>query len=88
MQSDFDRLDPEVRMTRQYAIASAALGVISLCAGIIPACGGTLAVLGIILGILSLRLEHNRTASVGIGLSVLGILISLTYIIVQLYFAG
>lgn len=88
MQSDFDRLDPEVRMARQYAIASAAFGVISLCAGIIPACGGVLAILGVILGMLSLRLDHSRIASAGIGLSVLGMLISLTYVIVQLYFAG
>ncbi len=88
MESDFDKLDPDMRMAKQYALGSAALGLVSLCAGIIPACGGSLAILGVILGILSLRLEQSKTASAGIGLSVLGFLISLTYVIVQLYFAS
>lgn len=88
MQEDFDRLDPDIRMKRQYAIASAALGTLSLCAGIIPACGGTLALLGIGLGVLSLRIEPNRTAWAGISLSVLGIFIVLTYVAVQLYFVN
>lgn len=82
---DFDKLDPDVRMKRQYAIASAALGTISLCAGIIPACGWGVAVLGIALGVLSLKIEPNRTAWVGIALSALGILITLVYVAMQLY---
>lgn len=88
MESDFDKLDPDARMARQYTLASAALGVLSLCGGIIPICGSGMAILGVILGILSLRLEYSKTASAGIGLSVLGILIALTYVMVQLYFAS
>ncbi len=86
MQSDFDRLDPELRIARQFAIASAAFGVISLCAGIVPACGGITSILGIILGLISLKTEKNKTAIAGIGISILGILITFVYVIVQLYF--
>jgi hypothetical protein len=60
MQSDFDRLDPELRIARQFAVASAAFGVISLCAGIVPACGGVTSILGIILGIFSLKTEKSK----------------------------
>ncbi|MBL8102434.1 MAG: hypothetical protein JNM02_07905 [Anaerolineales bacterium] len=86
MQSDFDRLDPELRISRQFAIASAAFGVISLCAGIIPACGGITAIMGIALGMLSMRTEKNKTAIAGVAISILGILITFIYVIVQLYF--
>jgi len=86
MQSDFDRLDPELRVSRQFAIASAAFGVISLCAGIIPACGGITSILGIVLGILSMRAEKSKTAVAGIFISSLGILITFVYVVIQLYF--
>ena len=86
MQSDFDRLDPELRISRQLAVASAAFGVISLCAGIIPACGGITSILGIVLGILSIKTEKSRIASSGIALSILGFLIAFVYVVVQLYF--
>lgn len=85
MQEDFDRLDPDIRMKRQYAIASAALGTIGFCAGIVPTCGLSIAALGIILGVLSLRIEPNRTAWAGIILSALAIFITLAYVAVQLY---
>jgi thiamine transporter ThiT len=86
MQSDFDRLDPELRISRQFAIASAAFGVISLCAGIVPACGGITSILGITLGFLSLRAEKSKTAMAGIVISILGILITFMYVVIQLYF--
>ncbi len=85
---DFDpaNLDPELRFARTYAIASAALGVISLCVGLIPICGGVTGILGIVLGLLSLKTENTRTAKAGIAISSLGLLVTLVYIVVLLYF--
>lgn len=86
MQSDFDRLDPDLRISRQFAVASAALGVISLCAGLIPVCGGLTSILGMILGAWSLKTEKSRIGISGIALSILGFLITFVYVLVQLYF--
>ncbi|MBI5354471.1 MAG: hypothetical protein HZB50_17660 [Chloroflexi bacterium] len=86
MQVDPASLDPELRFARTYAIASAALGLISLCAALIPMCGGLSSVLGIILGVLSLKTEKSNTAIAGIGISVLGLLITVIYFIVLAFF--
>jgi hypothetical protein len=86
MEPDPTSLDPELRNARFFAIASPALGLISLCAAIIPACGGITSVLGIILGYVSLKTEHSRAAVAGIALSVLGMLITITYTIFLLFF--
>lgn len=83
---DPDRLDPELRFSRVYALASAALGVISLCMGIIPVCGGGLGILGIISGLMSLRTERNKTAIAGIVISALGIFATFIYVVILLYF--
>ena len=79
MDIDQDSLDPEVKLARFYALASTALGVISLCAGLLPACGTISSILGVLFGWLSLRIEKSKTAYVGIGISALGALITLTY---------
>lgn len=79
MEVDPDSLDPELRMAKWYAIASAALGLIGLCGGIIPWCGGAVSLFGIVLGFLSLRIERSRTASAGIGISAFGMLIAVVY---------
>ncbi len=79
METDPNSLDPELRTARLYAIASAALGVMSLCTAIIPACGGVTSVLGVLLGLSSLRTEHSRTAIIGIAISSLGVLITIVY---------
>jgi len=79
METDPNSLDPELRISKLSAIASASLGVMSLCLGLIPACGGVASLLGIILGLHSLRTEHSKTAIVGIALSSLGILFAIVY---------
>jgi hypothetical protein len=79
MDVDPDSLDPQLRTARFFAIASPALGLISLCASLIPVCGGIASVLGIILGLSSLKTEHSRSAVAGVALSVLGLLIAITY---------
>lgn len=86
METDPNSLDPELRTAKFLAIASPALGLISLCTAIIPACGGVISVLGIILGYVSLRTEHSRSALVGVWLSALGLLITVTYTIFLLFF--
>ena len=72
-------IDPEIRLGKFYALGSAALGALSLCAGLVPACGTIASILGVVCGLLSLRIEQNKVAYAGIGLSLLGALITLTY---------
>lgn len=79
MQTDPASLDPEERLNKFYAIASAALGVLSLCLGLIPILGTVLGILGIMLGILGRRSENKKTATVGIGLCVIGILTAIIF---------
>lgn len=86
MEPDPASLDPELRSARFFAIASPALGLLSLCTAIIPACGAVISVLGIILGMISLKTEHTRSAVVGVALSILGLLITITYTLILYYF--
>jgi hypothetical protein len=86
METDPASLDPELRTARFFAIASPALGLISLCAAIIPVCGGVTSVLGILLGMISLRTEHSRSAMAGVWISVLGMLITITYALFLYFF--
>ena len=86
METDPTSLDPELRYARFFAIASPALGLLSLCVAIIPVCGGVASVLGIILGFVSLKTEHSRSAVTGVAISVLGMLITITYTIFLLFF--
>ncbi|RJP55079.1 MAG: hypothetical protein C4583_01165 [Anaerolineaceae bacterium] len=81
METDPASLDPEPRTAKFAALASAALGLMSLCGGIVPACGAPMSVLGIILGVLSLRFERSKTAMTGIGISILGLLITIVYMV-------
>lgn len=81
MEVDPASLDPEERMNKFYALFSIGFGVISLCAAVIPICGGTLALLGIGAGILGRRSDSRTMATVGIGISVLGLLIAIVYTI-------
>ncbi|MBI5944364.1 MAG: hypothetical protein HY864_08355 [Chloroflexi bacterium] len=88
MQTDPASLDPEERLNKFYALASAALGILSLCGGlIVPAFGTILGILGIILGVLGRRSENKRSATVGIALSVIGLLTAMIYSIL-LYIAS
>lgn len=86
MEPDPASLDPELRNAKFFAIASPALGLLSLCTAIIPACGGILSLLGILLGYISLKTEHSRSAVLGVSLSLLGLLITITYTIFLLFF--
>jgi hypothetical protein len=62
-----------------YALASAALGLISLCASIIPLCGGISSLLGLLFGRISLNVEKSRMATAGMIVSALGLLITIVY---------
>lgn len=86
MEPDPASLDPELRSARFFAIASPALGLLSLCVAIIPVCGGVASLLGILLGMISLRTERSKSAMTGVALSILGLLITITYTLVLLYF--
>ena len=79
MEVDPASLDPEERMNKFYALASAALGLISLCGALLPVCGGILAIVGILLGVLGRRSESKTMASVGMALSILGLLTAIVY---------
>lgn len=79
MQTDPASLDPEERLNKFYAIASAALGVLSLCTGLIPILGIGLGVLGIIAGYFGRRSEYKKAATAGIGLSIIGLLTAVIF---------
>src|SRR6476646_11357795 len=69
MEVDPNSLDPDLRTAKFLALASAALGLMSLCLAIIPICGGTASVAGIAAGLFSLKTENTRTALAGVILS-------------------
>ena len=83
MEPDYNSLDPQERTYKYMAIISAALGIISLFAGLIPICGSTIGLLGIGAGYYGMKSESRKTATVGIVLSSLGIITSLTYMILS-----
>ena len=87
METDPNSLDPELRTAKLSAIASAALGLLSLCLAIIPLCGGVSSIAGILLGLYSLKTEHSKTAIAGVILSSLGVLITLVYALFLYYFS-
>jgi hypothetical protein len=86
MEVDPNSLDPELRTARFLAIASPALGLMSLCLAIIPVCGGVASVLGIICGAISLRTENSKSALAGLIISVLGVVITLVYTLFLYFF--
>jgi hypothetical protein len=79
VQTDPASLDPEERINKFLALASAALGLISLCGALIPIFGMIVGVLGIVLGIFGRRSENKRAATVGMALSVIGLLTAIIY---------
>jgi len=79
MEPDYSGLDPDERYHKYMAIASVSLGIISLCAALIPICGIICSFAGIGLGILCRRSESRKLAVIGIGLSILGFMIAVTY---------
>ena len=83
---DPNNLDPELRTARILHLASAALGVMSLCLAIVPVCGGVASVLGIIFGLYSLKTEHSKTALAGVIISGLGLLVTIVYALFSVLF--
>jgi len=83
---DPNSLDPEVRTAKFLSIASAALGLMSLCLAIVPACGGVASILGIVFGLYSLRTDQSKTALAGVIISGLGILITVVYALFVAFF--
>jgi hypothetical protein len=79
MEPDYSRLDPDERYRHYMALASVSLGIISLCASLIPICGVAVSLAGIGLGIACRKSESRKMAIVGIGLSILGFMIAVTY---------
>ena len=86
MEVDPNSLDPELRTAKFLALASASLGLMSLCLAIIPACGGTASLLGLASGVFSMRTENSKTALAGVILSVMGIVVTLVYALFLYYF--
>ena len=86
MEVDPNSLDPELRTAKFLALASAALGLMSLCLAIIPVCGGAASVIGIITGLFSLRTENTKTALAGVILSILGVVITIVYTLFLYFF--
>ena len=83
---DPDSLDPELRTARFLAIASPALGLMSLCLAIIPACGGVASIVGVVLGLYSLRTEQSKSALAGVIISGLGIVVAIVYALFLTFF--
>jgi hypothetical protein len=88
MEPDYTGLDPEERYKRYMALASASLGIISLCAALLPVCGVAISFTGMALGFLSRKSESRKMALVGIGLSILGFMIAVTYAFLQYFKKG
>jgi len=79
MEPDYGKLDPEERTNKFLSIISVTLGLFSLCAGLIPIFGMVVSFAGIGFGIFGRRSESKRLATIGIVISVIGIVVSLVY---------
>jgi len=86
MEVDPNSLDPELRTAKFLSLASASLGVMSLCLAIVPLCGGLASVLGITFGLFSLRTENSRTALAGVIISIMGMVVSIVYSLFLYFF--
>jgi hypothetical protein len=86
MEVDPNSLDPELRTAKFLSIASAALGIMSLCLAIIPVCGGVASLLGIVSGVIAQRTDPGKTALAGIIISILGLVITLVYTLFLFFF--
>ena len=83
---DPNSLDPELRTAKFLTLASAALGVMSLCLAIVPVCGGIASILGIVFGLYSLKTEHSKTALAGVIISGFGLLVTIVYALFSVFF--
>lgn len=86
MEVDPNSLDPELRTAKFFSLASAALGLTSLCLAIIPVCGGIISLLGIVLGLSSMKADNSKTALAGVIISALGLLVTIVYSLFLAFF--
>jgi hypothetical protein len=86
MEVDPTSLDPELRIAKFLSLASASLGLMSLCLAIIPVCGGVVSLLGIVFGLFSLKSENSKTALAGVIISALGLLVTIVYSMFLFFF--
>ena len=85
MEPDYNGLDPEERYKRYLALASVSFGIISLFAGLVPICGVIISFAGFGLGFIIRKSESRKMAMAGIGLSILGFMIAVTYAFLQYF---
>ena len=79
MEPDYKSMDPEEGTNKFLAAFSLILGVLSLCAGLVPICGTVVSIGGIVAGIFGRRSESRKVATIGIAVSILGLIISVVY---------
>ena len=79
MEPNYGSVDPEERTNKTLAALSLVLGFFSLIFALIPVCGFVTAFAGIGLGILGRRSGSRKLATVGIAISVFGLIFSVVY---------
>lgn len=80
MDPNYLNLDPQERINKILALFSVLIGVASVCAGLIPIAGIIAASVGIAAGIFGRKSESKKIATVGIYISLFGMLLSFVYI--------
>jgi len=79
MEPNYGRIDPEERTNKVMAALALIVGLSSLVAVLIPVCGFVTGLAGIGLGIFGRRSDSRKLATVGIAISVFGIIFSIVY---------
>ncbi len=79
MEPDYGKIDPEERTNKILAALSLIVGFISVVAVLIPICGFVTGLAGIGLGILGRRSKSRKLATVGVAISIFGIIFSVVY---------
>lgn len=79
MEPNYGSIDPEERTNKILAALSLIVGLSSVIAVLIPICGFVTGLAGIGLGILGRRSESRKLATVGIAISIFGIIFSVVY---------
>ena len=79
MEPNYGKIDPEERTNKVFAALSLVLGFFSTIAVLIPICGFVIGLAGIGLGIFGRRSKSRKLATVGIAISVFGLIFSVVY---------
>lgn len=80
MDPNYLNLDPQERINKIMAVFSVLIGAASICAGLIPIAGIITATIGIVTGIFGRKSESHKVATIGIYISLFGLLLSVVYI--------